>query len=152
MGSVLTQELKDLILNCLEVKDLELVDLSQRFQGKRMVLTVLADRISGRITLEECALLCRQLNDLIEEKNIVSGDYLLEVSSPGLDRPLKKSRDFTRSLNKEAVFFLNDLVSGKCQWQGLISKVDGFSVFIQVDGQILEFPLSKINKAQLVIS
>ena len=146
-----TQELTDLISNCLTAKGLELIDLICRPEGKRLILTVLVDKSQGGITLQECAFLCRQLKNLLEEKDIIDGDYVLEVSSPGLDRPLKKPRDFLRSLNKEVVFFLNDLVNGKCQWQGLICKVDETTVFIQALGEILEIPLIKINKAQLVI-
>ena len=145
------EELKGLFLNCLNAAGLELIDLISRPEGKRLFLTVLADKPQGGITLQECALLCRQLKNLLEEKNIIDGDYVLEVSSPGLDRLLKRQEDFLRSLNKEAVFFLNDLVNGKFQWQGVISKVDQTAVFLQVEGEILEIPLIKINKAQLGI-
>ena len=159
------EELRGLFLNCLNAQGLELIDLISRPEGKRLFLTVLADkpqgnglasagqshRPQGGITLQECALLCRQLKNLLEEKNIIDGDYVLEVSSPGLDRLLKRQEDFLRSLNKEAVFFLNDLVNGKFQWQGVISKVDQAAVFLRVEGEILEIPLIKINKARLVI-
>ena len=147
----LVQELNVLISGVLESKNLELIDLIHRSEGKRLILTFLADKPHGGITLQECALLCRQLKNLLEEKNIIEGDYVLEVSSPGLDRTLKRQKDFLRSLNKEVEFFLNDLVNGKCQWQGVISKVDEVTVFIQTPGEILEIPLIKINKAQLVI-
>ena len=148
----LTKELEVLFFSCLENRGFELIDLIYRSSGTKLILTVLADKPQGGITLQECALVCRQLKNLLEEKNIISGDYVLEVSSPGLDRPLKSQRDFLRCLNKEAVFYLNDLANGKCQWQGLICKADQASVFIQAAGEILEIPLTKINKAQLVIS
>ena len=82
------EELKGLFLNCLNAAGLELIDLISRPEGKRLFLTVLADKPQGGITLQECALLCRQLKNLLEEKNIIDGDYVLEVSSPGLDRLL----------------------------------------------------------------
>lgn len=145
------EELNVLFSGYLESQNLELIDLICRSEGKRRVLTVLADKPQGGITLQECAGLCRQLKNLLEEKNIIDVDYVLEVSSPGLDRPLKRQRDFLRSLNKEVVFFLNDLVNGKCQWQGVITKVDETTVFIQAPGESLEIPLIKINKAQLVL-
>ncbi len=147
----LIKELNDLISTCLESKNLELIDLIYRFQGERLILTVLADKPSGGITLGECALLCRQLKNLLEEKNIIDRDYVLEVFSPGLDRCLTTQKDFLRCLNKEVVFFLNDLLSGKCQWQGVICNVDQAAVFIQVAGETLGIPLIKINKAKLVI-
>ena len=175
----LIKELEELILQCLSKENLELVDLVCNYEGRGLTIRVLADkpagnglastsaeahglpssrqsqaqshRPAGGITLGQCALLNRQLAALLEEKNIIDGDYVLEVSSPGLDRRLKSQKDFLRCLNKEVVFFLNDLINGKCQWQGLVNRVDEANVFIQNSGQILEIPLIKINKAQLVI-
>ncbi|MDD5477216.1 MAG: hypothetical protein PHG87_03285 [Candidatus Omnitrophica bacterium] len=147
----LIKELNELIGSCLSRQNLELVDLICRYEGNNLVLMILADRTCGGITLGECALLNRQLSELLEEKNIIDGNYVLEVSSPGLDRCLKTQKDFSRCPNKEAVFFLNDLVGGKCQWQGVISKVDRASVFIDHSGQVLEIPFIKINKARLVV-
>jgi ribosome maturation factor RimP len=148
---VLIRELEGLAGSFLEGKGLELVELDCRNEGQRMVVRVLADRVAGSITIGECALFCRSLKDLLEEKNIISGDYLLEVSSPGLDRPLKKEKDFLRCLDKEAVFFLNAPVAGKIQWQGVIRKVEEGNVFVQSGPELLELPLVKINKAKLVI-
>lgn len=132
-------------------KNIELIDLLARYEGNRLILKVMVDKPQGGITLGECALFNRQLGSLLEDKNIIADDYVLEVSSPGLDRLLKSRSDFLRSLNKKAVFFLNDLVNGKCQWQGIINKVDQNIVYLQVGEQILEIPLVKINKAQLVV-
>lgn len=147
----LIKELNGLIATCLSRQNLELIDFICRYEGNNLVLRVLVDAPGGGITLGECALVNRQLGRLLEEKNIIDCNYLLEVSSPGLDRCLKTQKDFSRLLNKEAVFFLNDLVGGKCQWQGVISKVDDKSVFIDHAGRVLEIPLIKINKAKLVI-
>jgi ribosome maturation factor RimP len=163
--AALIKDLKELISLRLGQENLELVDLFFNQEGRKLILRILVDKPAGNglastsqshkpeggITLGQCALLNRQLGVLLEEKNIIAGDYILEVSSPGLDRRLSTQKDFLRCLNKEVVFFLNDLVNGKCQWQGLVSKVDERSVFIQNSGQILEIPLVKINKAQLVI-
>jgi ribosome maturation factor RimP len=147
----LIQELTDLFAPYFAEQNLELVDLILRPQGSRLMVTVLAHREPAGITLEECAKVCRSLRDLLEEKQIIPGDYALEVASPGLDRPLKVKKDFLRNLNQEAVFFLNDLVDGKCQWQGLIIKAEDATVLVQVEKGALEIPLTKINKAQLVI-
>jgi len=109
-----------------------------------------ADRPQGGINLEECALLNRLMRQGLDEKKILNGQYALEVSSPGLDRPLKTKADFIRCLNKQAVFFLNDLINGKLQWQGIIKKVGEAAVFIEQEREDLEIPLIKINKAKLV--
>jgi ribosome maturation factor RimP len=145
------QELTELISGCLRLSGFELIELIYRPDGKRLVLSVLADKPQGGITLQECALVCRQIKNLLEEKNAIDIDYVLEVSSPGLDRPLKRTSDFLRYLNKEAVFFLNDSVNDRLQWQGVILRADEAGVSIQADGQVVEIPLIKINKSQLVI-
>ena len=127
-----------------------LVDIILRLDGAGLSVSLLADRPQGGITLGECALLNRMARQAADEKNIFAGQYSLEVSSPGIDRPLKTKEDFTRCLSKQAVFFLNDLVSGKCEWKGAISRVNEASVFIEQTGEVLEIPLIKINKAKLV--
>ena len=129
----------------------ELVDLIYRQDGGGLFLTVLADRLGGGINLDECAKLNRQISSALDEKGIIASRYVLEVSSPGLDRCLVTQKDFMRSLNKKAVFYLSELINGKCQWQGQISKVQGQSVFIDNCGCRLEIPLTKINKATLII-
>ncbi|MCX5669477.1 MAG: ribosome maturation factor RimP [Candidatus Omnitrophica bacterium] len=145
------QELELLFEQKFVAQGFELVDVIYRQERAHIFLCIFADRLGGGINLDECAQLSRQISQALDEKNIIASRYILEVSSPGLDRLLKRQSDFLRSLNKEAVFFLNDLVSGKCQWQGIISKADEATVYLQVRGEILKIPLVKINKAQLVI-
>jgi ribosome maturation factor RimP len=127
------------------------VDLIFRNDANKLILRILVDKPAGGITLGECAVVNRRLNDLLAEKNIIDGDYILDVSSPGLDRDLKSQKDFLRCMNKEVVFYLNDLIDGKCQWQGLVRKVDQMNVFIDNLGVVLEIPLININKARLII-
>lgn len=145
------RELELLFQQRFTAEGFELVDVIYRQEGGYLHLGVLADRIGGRINLDECARLSREISQAFDQNNNIASGYLLEVSSPGLDRLLKKQNDFSRSLNKEAVFFLDGLINGKCQWQGKISKVDQVNVYLQVAGILLEIPLEKINKAQLVV-
>lgn len=143
------KELNELFLQFLSQENIELVDLICRDESNRLVLRILVDKV-GKITLGECALVNRKLGNLLAEKNIIASDYVLEVASPGLDRNLKTQRDFLRCINKEVVFYLNDLINDKCQWQGVVNKVDNINVWIENAGEILEIPLLKINKAKLV--
>ena len=144
-------QLNKIIGENLAENNFELVEFTHRYEGKDLVFRLLVDKPQGGITMGECASLNRSLGQLLYEKDIIPVRYILEVSSSGLDRPLMSRKDFMRCLNKQAVFFLNDLVNGKCQCQGLICKVDQAIVSIQAPGEILEIPLIKINKAQLVI-
>ncbi len=148
--------LNKVIGNYLAENNFELVEFIFRYEGRTLVLRLLVDRPEGGITLGECAELNRKLGEVLEAGNILSESYLLEVSSPGLDRVLKTREDLARCMNKQAVFYLNDLVGGKYQQEGLISRVDEVAVFIDRlqnhnSGQVLEIPLTKINKAKLII-
>ena len=99
-------ELKTLLKEYLLPLNFILVDILSRYERGSLYLTVLADRPQGGITLDECAALNRDIGDLIEEKSIIMGSYILEVSSPGLDRPLKTSDDFSRFTRQKVKFFL----------------------------------------------
>ena len=148
--------LNEVIGNYLAENNFEVVELIFRYEGRNLVLRLFVEKPEGGITLDECATLNRRLGELLEAGDILPESYLLEVSSPGLDRELKTREDFTRCLRKQAVFYLNDLVGGKYQQEGLISRVDEGAVFIEIlkehnSAQVLEIPLTKINKAKLII-
>ncbi len=146
----LKQEINLLVRDLVTKQGFVLVDIILRQDGSGILLSLLLDRPQGGISLKDCSLLNRLIRQALDEKNILSGQYALEVASPGADRPLKTGEDFIRCLNKQAVFFLNDLVSGKCEWKGAIIRVNQESVFIDQAGEVLEIPLIKINKAKLV--
>lgn len=78
---------------------LELVDLELKGDGRRQVLRLFIDKPGG-VTLDDCAEVSREVSALFEVEDPIEGAYVLEVSSPGLDRPLKKLRDFERSAGK----------------------------------------------------
>ncbi len=144
-------ELKNIIGDYLKLQGLDLVDLICRHEGKDLIVRILVDRPEGGITVGECAGLNIQISSLLDEKDILQTRYILEVASPGLDRPLKTENDFSRCINRKARFFLNDAVNGKIELEGLISKVENDSVYIDGKNEIIEIPLTKINKAKQII-
>ena len=143
-------EANRVIAENLAENNFELVEFTHRHEGRDLVLRLLVDKPQGGITMDECASLNRSLAELLDEKDMIPVRYVLEVSSPGLDRPLISARDFSRCLNKQAVFFLNQQVEGKLQVQGRIISAGDASVSIDYSGKALEIPLAKINKAKLV--
>ena len=146
------KQLNQVIENCLVKNKFELVELILHSGERGLNLTLLIDKPQGGINLGECIKINRELNLILEENNILPGDYFLEVASPGLDRSLKTAHDFLRCLNKEVVFFLNALVKGKGQWQGVVKEVEGEAVVIDLAGESLALPLEMISRAQLVIA
>ncbi|MDD5246842.1 MAG: ribosome maturation factor RimP [Candidatus Omnitrophica bacterium] len=145
----LIKQLNELIEEFLKSQGLELVEVIYRQEGRTHVLRIFADRPEGGITLEECSLLNREIGRMLEEKNILQEEYLLEVSSPGIDRPLRTQKDFARCINRRARFFLSEPVNGKIEWEGLIVQVGTEAVSLDLSGTgRVEIPLSKINKAK----
>ncbi len=144
-------ELKNVIGDYLKTRRMDLVDLILRHEGRGLILRILIDRPEGGITMGECAELNNQITILLDEKDILQTRYILEVASPGLDRPLKTKNDFLRCTNRRVRFFLNESINGKIELEGLISKVENDSVYIESKNEIIEIPLIKINKAKQVI-
>lgn len=144
-------ELKNIIGDYLKIQGLDLVDLIYRHEGRDLILRILVDRPEGGITMGECANLNKRISNLLDEKDILQTRYIMEVSSPGLDRALKTRNDFLRCINRRVRFFLNELINGKIELEGLISKVENDSVYIEFRNKLIEIPLTKINKAKQVI-
>jgi len=130
---------------------LQLVELIYRYEGRGLFLRVLVDKPEGGITLGECASLNQEIGIMLDAKDAIKDNYILEVSSPGIDRSLFNKDDFNRCKNKKVKFFLKELIVGKLEWDGVINKIEGDSVFADINGQILEIPISKINKAKQIL-
>ncbi len=135
----------------LNSRGLILVDLILRYEGGRLILRVLVDKPSGGITMDECAMLNRDLGSLLDGEGLIEDKYTLEVSSPGLDRPLKGRDDFLRALNKEVRFFLSEPVNDRIEWDGFVENADEDKVSVRAKERIIEIPYLKINKSKLII-
>ncbi len=147
----LFNELRTIIGDFLKNQNLDLVDLDFRYEGKDLALRVLTDKPEGGIRLDECAYLNNEISRILDEKDILQQGYILEVSSPGLDRPLNSKDDFLRCINRTVRFFLNEPVNGKLELEGAITEVRNDSVYIDIIGKTIEVPLSKITKAKQII-
>lgn len=122
----------------------ELVDLEKSGRG---LLRVLMDKPEG-ITLDDCELVSNQLTRLFMVEGI---DFeRLEVSSPGLDRPLKKEADFVRFAGQKAQIKLRVPMAGRKNFAGVIGVVNAGVLQLDVEGKPIEIVLSNIDKARLV--
>lgn len=145
------RELEGLLGDYLKSQGIDLVELVHHYEGSDLVLRLLVDLPEGGISIGECARLNAEIGRLLEERNIPDMPFLLEVSSPGLDRPLKTRSDFQRCLKKKVRFFLNSAVNAKIEWDGIIVRIEGESLFIDAQAKILEIPLAYINKAKQIL-
>ena len=130
----------------------ELVDLDMSPRGRLVRVFIDKPGKEGGIDVEDCATVSNQLTRLFEVENI---DYdRLEVSSPGLDRPVKKAEDFQRFSGQDIQIKVRLPVNGRRNFQGvllgLVSDGQGDRVVVQLDGQNVELPLENVDKARLV--
>lgn len=150
MMDILAQQLDELISSVLTQTQLILVDLHVRPQGRNIAIQILADKPQGGITLEECSAINRKIGDALEEKKLIAQSYILEVSSPGLDRPLKTVQDFFRVLGREVKFFLSNPVHNKLEYSGIIQKVENDFLVLNLGGATIDIPIQCINKAKQI--
>jgi len=148
----LINELRVIIGDFLKNQNLDLADLIYRYEGRDLVLRVLVDKPEGGITLDECAYLNNEISRVLDEKDMLQQRYILEVSSPGLDRPLNSKNDFLRCINKRVRVFLNEPINAKLELDGIITEIKDDSVYIDIIGETIEVPLSKITKAKQIIN
>jgi ribosome maturation factor RimP len=121
--------------------------------GKRKTLQVMAERADGRMNVEDCAQLSRALSEFLEREEPIEGDYMLEVSSPGIDRPLTRPIDFARWAGHVARIELNAPDStGRKRFKGMVLGIDGNDIAMDVDGVRLTFPYGSIAEARLVLT
>ena len=136
------------------VKDnfLELFELKSRPQGSKLVVTVAIDKKSGPVTVEDCALVSRDLEKRLDELNLIETAYLLEVSSPGLDRPLRNLEDCQRFKGRMAHFVLREPLVGQAAFQGRLGEVVGDEVEVWLDKtRNFRVPFTEVKTARLVV-
>jgi ribosome maturation factor RimP len=120
--------------------------------GKTKTLQIMAERADGSMNVEDCAELSRALSEFLEQEDVVEGDYLLEVSSPGIDRPLTRLGDFARWSGHEAKLELSVPIDGRKRFRGLLLGLDGSDVAIDTGGSRLTLPFRTIAEAKLVLT
>jgi ribosome maturation factor RimP len=121
--------------------------------GKRKTLQVMAERADGTMNVEDCARLSRSLSAFLEREEPIEGEYELEVSSPGIDRPLTRITDFARWAGHEARIELKAPdPAGRKRFKGLLLGLDGSDILMEVEGARLSFSQANIAEAKLVLT
>lgn len=145
------RQLREAILPILEEDGIELVEINFFTMGAKSILRLLLDRKEGGITLGDCARVNTKIGRMLDENNLLQERYILEVSSPGLDRPLKTPGDFSRCINRKVRFFLSESIIGKIEIQGEIKGLTENSVVVQAEEENIEIPLAKVLRAKQII-
>ena len=137
---------------------LEIFDVQFRREANGMVLRVQIDRpgpaatAEESVSVEDCAHVSRDLSASLDVEDIVPGEYILEVSSPGLDRPLRHADDYRRFAGRRAKIVMREAVDGQTFFKGRLAGVDGQAVVIDgEDGRRHQVPIGVITRANLEV-
>ena len=117
-------------------------------------LQIMAERPDGDMDIDDCARLSRAISEVMDAADPISGEYTLEVSSPGIDRPLTRKKDFETYEGYEARLELDRLAEGRKRFRGVLAGLDGDNVAIDLEGEEATtlVPFAWIVEAKLVLS
>ncbi|KYP97685.1 ribosome maturation protein RimP [Sodalis-like endosymbiont of Proechinophthirus fluctus] len=146
--STLEQKLTEMIKAPVEALGFELVVI-KFIRGRKSTLRIYIDSDEG-ITIDDCADVSHQISAVLDVEDLISVDYSLEVSSPGLDRPLFTAAHYRQFTGSYVSVALHIAVKNRRKWQGIIKAVDGDIITVMVEGKDEVFALNNIQKANLV--
>lgn len=126
------QKTEELVLPIITENEFELVDVEYVKEAGTWYLRVYIDKPKG-ITIDDCELVSRRLSDLMDEKDFIEDAYILEVSSPGLGRPLKKDKDFNRSIGQDVEVKTYKAIDKVKDFAGCLKSFDEETVTITTD-------------------
>lgn len=139
------------LLPLMEEHGFELVDVEYVKEGDTWYLRAYIDK-EGGISLDDCELISRKVSDWLDKEDFIQDSYILEVSSPGLGRPLKKDKDFARSIGKDVEIRLYKALNKSKEYTGILKAYDKESVLLQMeDGSDLSFLRADIALIRLAL-
>jgi ribosome maturation factor RimP len=154
MSQKITELTTELVNPIVEKLGLELVDVEFVKEGKNWFLRVYIDSTGG-VDIEECGTVSEQLSEKLDELDPIEQPYFLEVSSPGVERPLKKPEDVKNAIGKNVNIKLYEPINDEKVYEGLLKDFDGETLFmeIKVKTQVkkVELPYKKVANARLAV-
>lgn len=120
--------------------------------GKNHLLQIMAERPGGGIEVDECAEISTAINALLDVEDPITDAYTLEVSSPGIDRPLTRLKDFETYEGYEAKLETSELIDGRRRFRGVLAGVEGGEVLINLDEGTVGLEFAWLSDAKLVLT
>lgn len=128
------------------------IALQNSARGGPVTLQIMAERPDGTMLVEDCATFSREVSVILDVENPISGEYVLEVSTPGIDRPLTRRKDFVNFTGYEAKIELSVPEDGRRRFRGKLHGMSGDLVKIEVDGDVFEVDFTNIHRSKLVMT
>lgn len=139
----------DLLTPVIEANGYELIEVEFLMERGNWVLRIYVDK-EGGVTLKDCADLSEEIGHLLDVEDYIDKSYNLEVSSPGLNRPLRREKDFKRFVGEKVKIQTKEAVSGRKNFKGVLRHVEGGRITIDASGQTFTLDLSNVKKANLI--
>jgi len=139
---------ENLLIPILEGFSFDLWDVEYVKEGSEYYLRAYIDK-EGGITIDDCVDVSRQLSDKLDEDDFIEGEYILEVSSPGLGRALKRDRDFEKSIGREVDLKLYKAVDKEKEFTGTLKSFDKETVSVEIDGADRTFVRKELASIKL---
>jgi ribosome maturation factor RimP len=150
--AAIDRRLAGIVTPTIEGLGFELVRL-RLMGGKRHVLQIMADRPDGGIEVDDCAKISRAISAVLDVEDPISGEYVLEVSSPGIDRPLTREKDFERYSGYEAKLETAEMIDGRKRFKGVLQGVEDGEVLIEIEPEtVIGLAFDLIADAKLVLT
>jgi len=147
----LTERIKELVSPLFRDSDLVLVELKVFRDRRKVILRFLVDRSKGGIRLDECTQLNAQIGEILDREQLLEESYVLEISSPGIDRPLVSLEDFSRVIGRNVRLFLKEAIKDKRELIGSIDKIEGEDIIFLLGSEYLNIPIDNIIKAKQIL-
>lgn len=147
----------DLVAPSLEDLGFRLVRVQLMGRDASQTVQIMAERPNGTMTIDDCELVSRQLSPLLDAFDPMSSAYRLEISSPGIDRPLVRASDFENWAGYEAKIELRELLDGRRRFRGIVEGFEDNEIRLEVNldqigRQVLGLPIGLVESARLVLT
>ena len=143
------QQLTEMLIPAVAMTGKELLGVEYISAGNNSVLRLYIDHESG-INVDDCAEVSRQVGAILDVEDPISSEYSLEVSSPGVDRPLFSKAHFEQVIGETVEVKLGMPLNGRRKFKGLLETVEGENLIVIVDGEDYELPLGNVERANLI--
>lgn len=143
MADRIVEKVDSLIRDTIEKLGYEIVDIEYKKQYGQMNLTVFIDIEKG-VSLDDCETVHNAVNPILDEADPIDGTYILNISSPGLDRPFKKQRDFERNYGREVEVKLYAPLMGKKNFEGVLKEKTDSTVTIETENGEIKLEMTRV--------